>query len=339
MVLHSLTVTLRRLADPAAALTPDVLESLSNFPEEEAGAFLTAWSRLDEERKIAVLQALAALAEEEYRLDFNTVYRLALEDESPRVRAEAVRVSVDDETEPMLERLLALMRTEVDAAVRERVAVALGRFALRGALGDLPPDRVDEIRQVLLGAFANASEPLAVRQAALGSVGYLDDETVRRAVEQAVEQPSFHVSALRAMGRSADARWLPRVVADLRHPDPAVRAEAARACAASPWTRCSWDTPKRNSHTRSTYSRSHRRLHPQGSTRPSDSVRRTLHKPSTSLSPPSQRSLRTPALRCSPPFLPSLEIHSNIRSNCTRKRPDRSNSPHCASAQPSRTGI
>ncbi|HEY8477322.1 MAG TPA: HEAT repeat domain-containing protein [Chloroflexota bacterium] len=230
MVLHSLTVTLRRLADPAAALTPDVLESLSNFPEEEAGAFLTAWSRLDEERKIAVLQALAALAEEEYRLDFNTVYRLALEDESPRVRAEAVRVSVDDETEPMLERLLALMRTEVDAAVRERVAVALGRFALRGALGDLPPDRVDEIRQVLLGAFANASEPLAVRQAALGSVGYLDDETVRRAVEQAVEQPSFHVSALRAMGRSADARWLPRVVADLRHPDPAVRAEAARAC-------------------------------------------------------------------------------------------------------------
>jgi HEAT repeat protein len=66
----------------------------------------------------------------------------------------------------------------------------------------------------------------------LESIAYTDNEVVVELIEQAYESADekLRVSAVFAMGRSADTRWAGQVQQELFSPNPELRYEAARAC-------------------------------------------------------------------------------------------------------------
>jgi HEAT repeat protein len=84
----------------------------------------------------------------------------------------------------------------------------------------------------LLDAIDNSGEHVDVRRRAVESVAYLDADEVRDIIAAAYESvdESMRITAIFAMGRSADTVWSETVQAELLSTSPAMRYEAARAC-------------------------------------------------------------------------------------------------------------
>ncbi|MEE8369898.1 MAG: HEAT repeat domain-containing protein [Dehalococcoidia bacterium] len=71
-----------------------------------------------------------------------------------------------------------------------------------------------------------------VRGRALESISSHDGAWVRQAISEAYESDvrGLKVSAVHAMGRSCESRWLPLVLRELSNEDAEIRYEAALAC-------------------------------------------------------------------------------------------------------------
>jgi hypothetical protein len=71
-----------------------------------------------------------------------------------------------------------------------------------------------------------------VRRRAVESIAYSGQAQVRDIIEMAYcdDEEKMRISAVFAMGRSADPLWHEMVVAELGDPNPEMRYEAARAC-------------------------------------------------------------------------------------------------------------
>jgi hypothetical protein len=83
----------------------------------------------------------------------------------------------------------------------------------------------------LTEAYESSDEPLEVRRRALESVAVFGGEDVRPLIESAHQHGDVRLrqSAVFAMGRSCEPRYLQYVIADLGHVSPEVRFEAANA--------------------------------------------------------------------------------------------------------------
>jgi HEAT repeat protein len=92
------------------------------------------------------------------------------------------------------------------------------------------PSTHQRVEETLLNILHSEDESL-VRRRALEALGYSAREDVMPAIEQAYAcgDPEWLISALNAMGNSADRKWKPQVMAMLDHQHPLVRAEAASA--------------------------------------------------------------------------------------------------------------
>jgi HEAT repeat protein len=108
----------------------------------------------------------------------------------------------------------------------------LGSYILEGELEELDAAMAMRAEQVLMAVLADAREPAVVKSRALESIAYSGELGVRQLIEDAYYSPDelCRLSALVAMGRSADVRWRRLARAELTNPDPAMRARAAFAC-------------------------------------------------------------------------------------------------------------
>jgi HEAT repeat protein len=88
--------------------------------------------------------------------------------------------------------------------------------------------------ETLWQALHDEQENLHVRRRALESLAYFDRPEVREAIGWAYEHEdsTMRISAVFAMGRSADDEWSGVVIEELNSPDPEMRYEAARTCGA-----------------------------------------------------------------------------------------------------------
>jgi HEAT repeat protein len=116
--------------------------------------------------------------------------------------------------------------------VRAAAATALGSYVLAGELEELDNALAMRAEEALLAVHTDMTVPLEVRRRALEAIAFSGEAGVRQLIEDAYYSPDepMRVSALFAMGRSADIRWRGLVRAELRNPSPAMRAEAAIAC-------------------------------------------------------------------------------------------------------------
>ena len=205
---------------------------LSDLSRANARALATAWESIPEDRRIDLVRRFDELSEERVDLNFGRALRVALDDRSAIVRQLAVAGLWEDESSELLDRLSEMLENDDSPDVRAQAAAALERFSTKAAVGSLDEGVAISLRDTLRHSAIHADAPYAVQRRALESLGpYAADPEISSLITEAFDSDDhgFQCSALYAMGRSQDSRWLPTILLQLESEDPEIRFEAARA--------------------------------------------------------------------------------------------------------------
>jgi HEAT repeat protein len=225
---------LEELADQRQPLAISKLVMLTLLPPEQAALFADAWPAIDVGRRKRLIQELIDLAEDNVELNFGAVFFNALTDRDAEVRRDAIRGLSEHEGRDLIAVLLGLLENDPDPAVRAEAALALGRFVLQAEFDALRTADAERIEQALRRTFEDAAEVVEVRARALESIGARSQPWVRDVIETGLDSADrpLRLSAIHAMGRSADNAWLPELFDAAESDDAEVRFEAATALGA-----------------------------------------------------------------------------------------------------------
>jgi len=223
---------LKRIRDSQTSLSISSLYGLSDLTRAEAQLFQEVWSLIDARRRRWIIQSLVDIAEASFEVDFNPIFRLCLKDEDEVVRSRAIEGLWEDEDLTLAGLLVHFLRDDPAESVRVAAATSLGRFVLLGELEKIEAAPAMMVEDALLGAIYDPHEALEVRRRAVESIAYSGQAQVRDIIEMAYcdDEEKMRISAVFAMGRSADPIWHEMVIAELDNPNPEMRYEAARAC-------------------------------------------------------------------------------------------------------------
>lgn len=224
---------LEELADASRQIRASRLTRLSHLTGEQREVFSHSWPGIDAKRRQQVVGQLADLAKDNVDLNFDAVFFICLEDEDASVRLAAIRGLWEYEGCDLIVPLLRLLEEDEEVGVRAGAALALGRFVLLSEYGTLRERHFQRLESVLRRILDDSSQADEVRARALEAVGACSGRPwVRHAIHQAYESGArrLKVSAIHAMGRSCDSRWLPLLLRDLASEDAEARFEAAVAC-------------------------------------------------------------------------------------------------------------
>jgi HEAT repeat protein len=208
------------------------LHRLSGLGPSEVEEVRRAWPQLAAKLRRQLMARLVQMAEADFEMDFGAISRLAMTDADADVRCSAIECLWEDEDVRLVPPLAQRLREDEAEAVRAAAATSLGRFLLLGELKKIRPKPYSRAYEALLTACCAAGETMEVRRRALESLAYVSNEKIEDLIEEAyrAEAEEMRISAVFAMGRSADDRWAREVKQVIFSPNPALRYEAARAC-------------------------------------------------------------------------------------------------------------
>lgn len=220
------------LRDESKPLRHGVLVQLSGLAGDELYEFKSTWRSMPEERRKEVLKWLIEMGEDNLELDFTATFRACLSDESENVREHAARGLTDCDDRAVIRPLIGLLLDDPFTKVRAAAAVSLGKFTRLAQEGKLLERDAKRIREALLTVIAREEEEVEVRRRAIEAVASFNSDEIERIIREAYDSddPNMKQSAVYAMGRSSDPRWLPIILEETHNPDPAMRYEAAGAC-------------------------------------------------------------------------------------------------------------
>lgn len=223
---------LQSLFDPETPLTASNLLSFSAMSEEEAAHFRTRWEGGPEGRRRELIDLFATIAEDNPEADFETVFRIALDDTQPDIRIHAIEGLWECRERWFLNRLVALAEQDEYVPVRAAATSALEKFVMLGVFEELRASLAQRVEEALKRIIDNQQEPVEVRRKAIEALSPSLDASVNDIIRDAYysSTPELKLSALYAMGQHCDDGWLPVLLTELKNRDPAVRFEAARAC-------------------------------------------------------------------------------------------------------------
>ncbi len=223
--------TFKNLSNEAEPVSIAGLYALSGLERSDLDQVRSVWSKMPADRRQTTMRHLVDIAEDNFEVDFGSIYRLGLADQEPGVRVAAIEGLWEDDDPALIPPLLNLLSDPVDT-VRAAAAGALGRFVYAGELEDIPANKVTPVIRALKETYGNTAEPIEVRRRALEALGFLSSDEVAGLIDQGYQHadPKMRLSAVFAMGRSADdEQWGETVVKELVSSDPEMRFEAARA--------------------------------------------------------------------------------------------------------------
>jgi HEAT repeat protein len=225
-------IGLENLRDEPSALSPSALGALSGANRQELADFAQLWVNLPTERRRRASQMMVDLAEENFKNDFNLLFRYMLNDEDAVVRVHAIDGLWEDEDPALIKPLIGFLRSDPDPGVRAAAADSLGRFVLLAEYGRLAQKAMaDLVHDALLSTIRSGLETTDVRARAIESLAYWSEDVMRDIITAAYEddQAEMRACAVSAMGRSADTFWRKTAAGELESPDPRMRYEAAVA--------------------------------------------------------------------------------------------------------------
>lgn len=224
------------LVESLKSAAPDTLsdehfEILSDLGRPAADGLAERWMEIDYPVRLAVVQEMVRRFESDIEHHYDRALVAALSDEESDVKLLAFE-GLTETTDPnLLGYLLDQLPNERDTEVRAAAARALGQFVLESELDRLSEDDAHRVREAVITVAADDANR-EVRLRGLESAGYLaDDEDVVLLIQNAWQSGahSAQVSALRAMGRQCDPRWLDTILGEFSSDEPELRFEAARA--------------------------------------------------------------------------------------------------------------
>lgn len=228
----SLEQFLGAISDSEQPLRNAELMTLSGMTTEELEAIRSDWEDIDPDRRQQVLQRLIDIAEDNLDADFDSLFRLCLKDEDPEVRAKAIEGLWECDDRVIVAPLARLLGGDPSDKVRAAAAIALGKFSSLAQRGKILSKDGDKVREGLTSVISNAAETHEVRRRAVEAVAPFDTPEVHQIIRDAYGSDNFEMkcSAVYAMGKSCNPRWLSTILQELSNPDPAMRYEASNAC-------------------------------------------------------------------------------------------------------------
>jgi HEAT repeat protein len=212
---------------------PDTFDlyAFSDLTLQDAETVRQQWALVDVARRRLVVSALVELANEDIDLDLCRFLRVVIGDSDAEVRRAAITGLWEDVATDLVGPMVQALQNDADEGVRAAAATALGGYILAGELDEMDAAVAMRAEQALLAVLSNEQEPLEVRRRALESIAYSSETGVRQLIEDGYydSNEAMRVSAVFAMGRSADVRWRSMVRAELQSPSAEMRAEAAIA--------------------------------------------------------------------------------------------------------------
>ena len=193
------------------------LYALSDLSLHDFEMLRDEWSLIAVDRRRMAVEQLVERAREDISLQLGRLLRLALTDDDAGIRQIAIEGLWDDEQGDLIGPFVYLLDNDPEEAVRAAAAAALGPYVLAGELDELDAALAMRAEEALLSILNDETEPLAVQCRALESIAYSGETGVRQLIEDAYYSPyeEMRISALYAMGRSADVRWRGLVHAEL----------------------------------------------------------------------------------------------------------------------------
>jgi HEAT repeat protein len=229
----SLDTLLTELNDPASPVHATDLTSLSRLHGVERERFLDAWRTMSVQRRRDIIDRLADLVEDNVELDFDQVFLIGLVDDDVQVRAESAKGLWEYEGDDLVGVLLRLLG-DPEAIVRAEAALGIGRFLLRAELEDRDDALTAQAETALRDVALDEDELVEVRGRAIEAIGARSKEWVHDLIDDAYASGDrrLQISAVHAMGRSADPDWLPTIIDEMHSDDSEMRFEAAMAAGA-----------------------------------------------------------------------------------------------------------
>jgi HEAT repeat protein len=227
-----LSQILEYLLDDELPFKPSVLYGLSELEPEELQQLSEAWADISPERRCKLARELVDIAEMNFEVNFDAIFRWSLHDDEDEVRVASIEGLWENEEPALMTEFLSLLQNDAALPVRAAAAQALGRFMLLGELGTLSKDLYRPVYDALCVIAQDQAEVTEVRRRALEAVSYVGSEKVIALLQEAYDHPDedMRMSAIFGMGRSADSRWISTVMEGLYSVYPEIRYEAARAC-------------------------------------------------------------------------------------------------------------
>jgi HEAT repeat protein len=221
---------LEALLNESKILHPRYLYRLSDLQPQEVIQLGKIWPRVSVSRRQSLMEDLEELGEADDLLDFDGVCRIALKDDEAEVRRLAVQILQNYEAQDLIPTFLTMMEDDNQVGVRAAVAAAMGSFVYLGEIEELPGKTLHGIEACLLRVMTGSDESL-VRRRALEALSFSSRKEVPPLIEAAyaLKDKDWHVSALCAMGHSADERWNGKVLESLDDQRTDVRIEAIAA--------------------------------------------------------------------------------------------------------------
>ena len=218
------------LLDSANIFPAKFLDRLSGIEDLELEQLTETWPQVSPLRRQRLLEDLEQLADTSYIVDFDAVFKLGLEDENPQVKIVAIRGLWENDDPNVAVSLANILKNDADADVCAQAASGLGKFLFLGELGDLSQNLTDQITKQLI-AVCTGDEPEQVRRKATEALGFSSSPQVPAIIENAynAQKEDWLVSAMIAMGRSANSQWIPHIIENLSHDELQVRVEAAQS--------------------------------------------------------------------------------------------------------------
>ena len=207
------------LGDPGGPIRHTDLAQLSGLTRAGVLEVMSAFAKAPEERRRELVDRMIELAEDNIEMDFTAVLRACLRDRDAEVRAKAAQGLWDSEDRTLIRPLIELLMKDDAPPVREAAATALAKFAELAGEGKLVRRDVQRICDALLTVVGRTDEPVGTRCRAIEALAPLDTDQVHSIIEDAYADPDIRLrqSAIFAMGRSSDSRWLPTVIKEMRN--------------------------------------------------------------------------------------------------------------------------
>ncbi|WP_420644443.1 HEAT repeat domain-containing protein [Candidatus Leptofilum sp.] len=210
------------------------LYRLSDMQEEDAAHFWQGWTAVSDERRQAIVRHLADISEDNFVVDFAPLFIPSLQDSVADVRIAALDGLWDTTDLNLIAPLTEMMKSDPEERVRAAAAGSLGHYVLLAEWGQLPETILPELVGTMLATYENEETAVAVRRVLLEGLGAADNPRIGDLIAEAYENgdPATQLSAVFAMGNSADRRWTVTVLGEMESPYEDMRAEAARAAGA-----------------------------------------------------------------------------------------------------------
>lgn len=225
----SFKTVLDSLLAPGRDFPRHYLEHFSDIPPLELQSLMDVWPRVKPERKLSLLEGLLALAERDTLVNFDDFARSLLDDPDASVRVHALRLLDECDDVKLVPAYIDLLKNDPDVNVRAEAANALNLFVDLGELEEISEEAYGEVHAALMES-AKSAEETRIRRRALESLGWSSNPEVVELIESAFEgNIDWKVSALTAMGRSADDRWEDRVLRSLLDEEVKVRKAAVQS--------------------------------------------------------------------------------------------------------------